>query len=181
MKTQDSNLHLVVASELSRIAPAHGCCAVVAPECNGSHRLPLFADVYRNRETNYCWVDAVIIGGSNTVIAVIEIEQCGIPKPSMLCGKILPIGLCRYLHTNSEGLVALDRNLTFIHIVNSERVKPHSRKLIQYANIEAAVRNILPIGSVNAYHVIAATASAFGNGGTGSERISCGLSLVCGK
>src|SRR5438105_11059186 len=94
MTLANPNLHSLVAFHLSQLSleQIRGR-AVFAPECDGKNRLPLFSDVRRNRETNYCWVDAVIIGSSNTITTVIEVEQSGVPRPSQLGGKLLPIAL----------------------------------------------------------------------------------------
>lgn len=111
----ENDLHRVVADWLTGFFAQHpNFTLLFAPECTGSQRLPLFSTPHKSRETNFCWVDAVVLE-SETVRAVIEIEQCGIPKPSTLGGKILPIAVSRYRGLPT-GWIALHPELVFIEI-----------------------------------------------------------------
>jgi hypothetical protein len=149
----ENDLHRVVAGWLTGFfAQRPDFTLLLAPECTGSQRLPLFSTPHKCRETNFCWVDAVLLE-NETVRAVIEVEQCGIPKPSTLGGKILPIGMSRYLGLPA-GCVPLHPELAFIEIVNSERVPDKSKKLLQYANFETSIRELLPLGRVHEYWLL---------------------------
>jgi hypothetical protein len=149
----ENDLHKVVAGWLTGFfAKRPNFTLLFAPECTGSQRLPLFSTPHKSRETNYCWVDAVVLE-NETVRAVIEVEQCGIPKPSTLGGKILPIAASRYLGLPA-GCIPLHSELAFIEIVNSERVPDRSKKLLQYTNFEASIRELLPLGCVYEYSLL---------------------------
>ncbi len=170
------NLHNVVASVVTQFCHIHTQLhPVFAPECGGSHRLPLFAADFRCRERNYCWVDACIIGPANTVLAVIEIEQSGVPKPCMFGSKYLPVAMSHFLNTTKTGVVQLASDLTLIHVINTHRVKPGSKKLLQYENIATDIQSLGHVGSVAAYDAIAGTIEQFENGGAPAERLNRAL------
>jgi Domain of unknown function (DUF4177) len=172
----NSDLHHTIASIVAQTASDFpDFHAIFAPECIGTHRLPLFADARRCRESNYCWIDACIVGTPSTVTTVIEIEQSGIPAPAKLGGKLLPIALARYLDHDATGRVPLDSHVAFIQVINSENVKDASRKLMQYRKFEADVKRLLPIGSVAEYHVIPGTPAEFEGGAEPAKRLVAAL------
>jgi hypothetical protein len=149
-----ADLHRIVATLLVSFFSRTTFRVILAPECTGSHRLPLFATNCKSRVNNYCWVDAVVLE-NDAVKAVIEIEQSGIPKPATLSGKILPIALSRYLGLPGIGCVPLAAQTAFVQVVNAERIPQASKKLLQYANLERDIRSLLPMGPVHAYWLLA--------------------------
>jgi hypothetical protein len=97
----------------------------------------------------------------------LEIEQTGIVSPGKIGSKLLPVAPSTYLCNEEIGLhpVPLSRETTFIQIVNTALLRPATRKLLQYQNLEGDIRNILPVGCVARYFlfpVVAEDAPPFG-------------------
>jgi hypothetical protein len=128
---------------------------ISAPECSGCHRIRLFAQGLKSRATNYCWPDIVITQGVESRV-VLEIEQTGIVSPAKIAGKRLPVSLSTHLCNEEIGIrpISISRKTTFIQVVNTASLQPSSRKLLQYQNLQADIRNILPLGCIVRYFLV---------------------------
>jgi hypothetical protein len=87
---------------------------------------------------------------------ILEIEETGIVSPGKIGGKLLPVSLSTCLRNEEIGRneVSMSRETTFIQVVNTASLRPATRKLLQYENLEADIRNILPLGCVARYFLI---------------------------
>jgi len=114
----------------------------------------------RQRDTNYCWPD-IVITRNGEVRAVIEIEQTGISSPNKLSGKVLSTLLSNHLYSDeigTEPAPCITGSVTFVQIVNTAQCPAASQKLLQYANLEASIRSILPLRCVHRYFLVPVSA-----------------------
>jgi hypothetical protein len=149
-------IHKTIASILSTLFHNPPTIHVIsAPECGGNHRIRLFATQVKARATNYCWPDlAITHNGEVRVIA--EIEETGIVSPAKIGGKLLPISLSTHLCNEEIGRcpVPISPETMLIQIVNTASLRPATRKLLQYQNLEADIRTMLPLGRIARYFLI---------------------------
>jgi hypothetical protein len=125
---------------------------VLAPECGGRHRIQLFSSGAKSRATNYRWPDAAIILNGN-VRVILEIEQAGIVSPGRIGSKLVPATLSTYLCNEEIGRspLSISRETALIQVVNTACLRPATRKIIQYRNLEGGIRNLLPLGCIRHY------------------------------
>jgi hypothetical protein len=125
---------------------------IAAPECGGGHRIQFFSAGTRSRGTNYCWPDLVIIQ-NNKVRVIVELEQSGIVSAGKISSKLIPVLLssCACNEDIDGGTIAISREATLIQVVNTTLLKPVTRKLRQYENLEADIRGLLPLGCIARY------------------------------
>jgi hypothetical protein len=149
-------IHRTIASILSTLFHNPPTIHVTAaPECGGNHRIRLLSTQFKSRATNYCWPDVAITQNGETRV-LLEIEETGIVSPAKIGGKLLPISLSTHLCNEEIGRypVPISRETTLIQIVNTASFRPATRKLLQYQNLEADIRNILPLGRLARYFLI---------------------------
>lgn len=150
------NIHQTIAAVLASIFHNPPASFVIsAPECGGNHRIRLFSTQSRSRATNYCWPDLAITQDGE-VRVILEIEDAGIISPGRIGGKLLPVSLSSFLLNEEVGSesVSISREVTFIQVVNTALLQPATRKLLQYENLEADIRGVLPLGCVVRYFLI---------------------------
>ena len=145
-------LAVVVGSFFHNPPSSH---VIFAPECGGGHRILFFSSETRSRATNYCWPDLVIIQ-KNEARIIVEVEQSGIVSPAKIGSKLLPVLLSSCLRNEDidSGTIPISRGATLIQVVNTELLKPATRKLRQYENLEADIRRLLPIGCITHYFLL---------------------------
>jgi len=147
------NLHRTISAVLASLFHNPPKSLVIsAPECGGSHRIRLFSTQPRSRATNYCWPDLAITQNGE-VRFILEIEDAGIVSPGRIGGKLLLVSLSASLLHEDAGRdsVYISREVTFIQVVNTASLQPATRKLLQYENLEADIRGVLPLGWVARY------------------------------
>ena len=142
-------LGAVLASFFNNPPTSH---VIASPECGGSHRILFFSTEDRSRATNYCWPDLVIMQ-NNEARVIVEMEQCGIVSPGKIGSKLLPVLLssCVCNEDINGGTIAISRGAALIQVVNTTLLKPATRKLRQYQNLETDIRGLLPIGCISRY------------------------------
>lgn len=125
---------------------------VLAPECGGNHRIRLFSPGVKSRATNYCWPDVAIIHDGKVRI-IFEIEQAGIVSPGRIGSKLVPVTLSTYLCNEEIGChpISISRETTLIQVVNTSCLRPTTRKILQYSNLEGDIRKLLPLGCIHQY------------------------------
>jgi hypothetical protein len=171
------NLHIIVADLLTPFNNPPISHVALAPECGGRHRIRLFSTERKSRATNYCWPDGAIIRDAQARV-ILEIEQGGIVSPAKIGSKLLPIALSNYLiHEDFARPIPMGHDVTFIQVVNTALLRPSTRKLIQYGNLEADIRKLLPLGCVARYFLIPGVAADFQ---MGAEKNNTLLDL-CGE
>lgn len=150
------NIHKTIAAILTPLfhnpPTSH---VILAPECGGNHRIRLFSTQDKSRATNYCWPD-LAIAQNGEIRVILEIEDAGIVSPGRIGGKLLPVSLSTRLLNEEIGRdsVSISREVTFMQVVNTASLQPATRKLLQYENLEADIRNMLPLGCVARYFLI---------------------------
>lgn len=144
----------------------------LAPEFNGSHRIRLFSTQLKSRATNYGWPDGAVIRDAEAQV-IVEIEQSGIVSPAKIGGKLMPIALSNYLiHEDFANPIPMGHDVTFIQVVNIAYLQPTTRKLVQYGNLEADIRKLLPLGCVARYFLIPGVAADFQAGGVKNSTLA---------
>ncbi len=103
-------------------------------------QLPLFSSKIKSRETQLCKVDMLIIS-ENEVKVIIEIEESGM-IPTKICGKFLTSGLAKYYIHYKEKEVPLANPLSFIQVLNSEKIPGKSSIQSQWVNIGKALQRL---------------------------------------
>jgi hypothetical protein len=96
------------------------------------------------------------IAQNGEVRVILEIEDARIVSPGRIGGKLLPVSLSTCLLNEEIGRnsVSISREVTFIQVVNAASLQPATRKLLQYENLEADIRGVLPLGCVVRYFLI---------------------------
>jgi len=150
-------LHKEVGKRISR---SFGSNVLRDPACSGSHRLPLFCNETKSRETEFCNVDILILK-DDKVKVIVEIEESDI-KPTQVCGKFLTSALSQYYIYDSIRY-SFDDSVKFIHILDKSKLKARTRKLKQFEYLEVAINNILPLKNNNqiAYRIFAMSTNDF--------------------
>jgi hypothetical protein len=147
------NLHLTLPAILKPLFhnPPNSH-VVLAPECGGSHRIQLFSSGVKSRAVNYCWPDAAIIQNGE-VRVILEIEQAGIVSSGRIGSKLVPATLSTYLCNKEIGChpVSISSETALIQVVNTACLRPATRKIIQYGNVEGGIRKLLPLGCIRHY------------------------------
>ncbi len=139
----EHRLHEVIGSIIREDGLPH-CRILRAPECGGSHNLPLFYTAQRSNATEFTNVDMLILKASRVRI-VIEIEE-KVTGPRLLLGKFLAPALCwGYIHGPTGEDAPMGKQVAFIQIVNAASARPGSSKPHQWRNVEKAIRKIIPV------------------------------------
>ena len=111
-------------------------------------QIPLFCSAEKSNKTKYCNVDLLVIR-DGTIRVIIEIEESNV-KPTQVCGKFLTSTLARYyIHETEEKPIGMHDSVTFIQVVGTSKLKRLSVKPEQWKNLEASIRNILPLKDSN--------------------------------
>jgi len=134
---------------------------ILDPECGGNRRIQLFSTQVKSRATNYCWPDIVITEYGIARLGL-EIEQTGIVSPGRIGGKLVPTALSSHVQSGDLGRqpVPLSDAFSFIQIVNTALLPPGSRKQLQYQNLQASIRRLLPLGCVHRYFLVPVAADS---------------------
>jgi len=123
-------------------------------DCGGDQRIPLFCSGVKSRRTEYCNVDLLVIQDGK-IRVIVEIEESDV-KPTQICGKFLTSALARYyIHETEENPIGMHDSVTFIQVVSTSGLKRLSVKTYQWKNLEASIKNILPLknSNVNEYRL----------------------------
>jgi len=155
-------IHKTIAALLSSLFHNPPTVYVIsAPECGGIHRIRLFSTQFKSRATSYCWPDAAVIQNREARV-ILEIEETGTVSPAKIGGKMLPISLSTHLCNEEIGRhpIPISRETTLIQVVNTASFQPLTRKLQQYQNLEADIRDILPLGCIVHYFLFPVVADA---------------------
>ena len=162
-------LHLAIGGVLDGVYQSlpddrrAACVLIKDPACVGGEsphyvrvpqNIPLFCSAVRSNPTEYCNVDALVLLGGR-IRVVVEIEESAL-GPTQVFGKFLTSAAAHcYIH-DADGaapVLKADRVL-FVQVMDTSDLKPRSTKRDQWVNIEASVRSLLPLGSINQYHLL---------------------------
>jgi hypothetical protein len=126
--------------------------------------IPLFCSTEKSNSTEYCNVDALILL-DNKIKVIVEIEESAL-GPTQIFGKFLSsaAALC-YVHEADGGQpVHKDEDVLFVQIMDTSALKPRSSKKEQWKNIEASIRALPTLGSVQRYCLLAGDEDDFAPG-----------------
>jgi len=144
----EHKLHEKVGELLDKYANEKKLEAKLDKACGGKQQIPLFLDE-KNRENNFCKVDAILIR-EKEVIAVIEIEESK-DDPTIIFGKCFTTAMSNYYIGNEDNMkIWLAK---FIQIIDTKTLEKHSRKIEQFKLIEQEINKHL-CGNVNSYKII---------------------------
>ena len=119
-------------------------------------RIPLFCNIEKGRENEFCNVDMLVLK-NNKIKIIVEIEESNV-KPTQVCGKFLTSALAKYLihRTVSKKPVEKDENVMFIQILDTSKLKERTKKIAQWKQLEAQINGFLPLGDsrINNYKIL---------------------------
>ena len=111
-------------------------------------QIPLFCSEEKSNKTKYCNVDLLVIQDGK-IRVIVEIEESDV-KPTQICGKFFTSALARYyIHDTEENPIGMHESVTFIQVVDTSDLNALSMKPYQWKNLEASIRNILPLKDSN--------------------------------
>jgi hypothetical protein len=119
------------------------------PACDGKQHIPLFCNPVKNKETEFCNVDMMILK-NNKIKLIVEIEESNV-KPTQVCGKFLTSALARYFihNSNHNRPIEMSENVTFLQILDTSKlVKGKTKKVKQWKQLESAINNVLPVKNI---------------------------------
>lgn len=138
-------LHLAIAEFLSAIhLPAH-CKLLLAPECGGTHNLPLFCCDQKSSDAEYCNVDALVVKNSR-VCFILEIEESGL-IPTKVAGKFLTSALSTHFIHNilNNAATPMGDQVTFVQVLDATKLQPTTKKFKQGQLLESSIQGVLPL------------------------------------
>ncbi len=140
-------LHLAIGEFLQSTRLPDDCRLIRAPECGGTHNLPLFSHEEKSNESEYCNVDALVVRNS-AICFLLEIEESGL-NPVKICGKFLASALSsHFVHDVLNNVAsAIGPNAVFVQVIDTTRLNPRTKKLRQGKLLESSITKILPVGS----------------------------------
>jgi hypothetical protein len=146
-------LHLEIGNFIQKLPLPADCRLLLAPECGGSHNLPLFCSQQKSNETEYCNVDALVVK-SEKVRFLLEIEESGI-TPTKVCGKFLTSALStHFIHdVLNNATTPLDRDITFVQVMDAKNLQLRTKKIKQGQALERSIQKILPIRGIATYRL----------------------------
>jgi hypothetical protein len=144
---------LEIANFIQQLALPADCRLLLAPECGGSHNLPLFCSQQKSNDTEYCNVDALVVKAGK-VRFLLEIEESGL-TPTKICGKFLTSALStHFIHDIlNNAATPLDSEVTFVQVMDAKNLRLRSKKLKQGQALDASIKRILPVGGIATYRL----------------------------
>ena len=138
-------LHLEIGSFLQNLALPADCQLLLAPECGGSHNLPLFCSHQKSNDTEYCNLDAIMVK-AGAVRFLLEIEESGL-TPTKVCGKFLTSALSTHFIHDVLGNAAtpMDAQVTFVQVMDAKNLQLRTKKIEQGHALEQSIQRILPL------------------------------------
>ena len=139
-------LHRRIGEFLREIPLPPDCCLLLAPECGGDKiALSMFCNARKGSDTRYCNVDGLIVRRSEICFAL-EIEESGL-NPTKICGKFLTTALStNFIHrVLNNSLTVFNCHLTFVQILDAQKLKERTKKIVQSRELERSIQGILPI------------------------------------
>ena len=126
---------------------------MLAPECDGTHNLPLFCCQQKSNEAEYCNVDALVVK-KEKVCFLLEIEESGL-TPTKICGKLLTSALSgHFIHdVLSNAATPMDKQVTFVQIMDAKNLGLRTKKIKQGQSLERSIQSVLPLRSVSTYRL----------------------------
>ncbi len=124
-----------------KIVKDPACCR---DEETDLQQIPLFRTDKKSRHARYCCVDMLILQKGN-IRGIIEIEEADI-KPTQVCGKFLTSVLSNfYIHEKDGGIVGMAEAVFFLQVLDSRKLKEGSVKRKQFASLEKAIQEVVPL------------------------------------
>jgi hypothetical protein len=148
-------LHLEIGTFLQQLVLPADCKLLLAPECGGSHNLPLFCSDEKSNDTEYCNLDALVVKDGK-IRFLLEIEESGL-TPARVCGKFLTSALStHFIHDVLNGAAsAMDGEVTFVQVMDAKNLRSGTKKITQGQALQRSIQSILPVrqGSITVYRL----------------------------
>lgn len=136
-------LHEVIGDIIGR-EDFPGCEIRRAPECGGTHHLPLFCTSCRSAATEFTNVDLLILK-EGLVRVVVEVEEVK-TDPGYLLGKFVAPSVCwGYIYGPNDERAEVGEGAAFIQLLSTSGLAPGSAKPQQWRNVEEAIGGMMPI------------------------------------
>ena len=165
---EDHPFHVAIREALSTFNPAPSRF-VWDTACGGDQLVSLFREGSKSRPAKYTCADGIL--HDDRVRLILEIEEAGAHgfPPHRLLGKLRTAALCRsFIARGTRISVPFASNVRFVQVVSNAGLRPGSRKLSQYENLENDVRSrLLPLGMIREYHLLAGLPEDFLSGSKG--------------
>lgn len=162
-------LHNVIADLLRQNTPDN-VTLIVDDAGGGDQRIPLFTTNTGGRENRLCCVDALGIS-CGSVRLIVEVDESNV-KPTHLAGKYLTSALANfYIHDRHPAPIPKADSVAFLQIVSTKKLKPNSKKLSQWCEIERMIQSNAMIGSMGTYGLFAGSTEDFTPNGTKYESV----------
>lgn len=144
----EHKLHEVVADCIKGCLPSN-CELLKDPACRGNQNLQLFFTDEKSRAARYSVVDMLILK-NNKIKVIIEIEESD-KTPIRICGKFLASALasCFIHESRGDKPIKMDKQVTFIQICSTEKLKSGSSKKEQWGNLKKSIKNLLILNKLS--------------------------------
>lgn len=146
-------LHVEIGTFLKGITLPANCRLLLAPECGGTHNLPLFCCQQKSNDAEYCNVDALVVKDGK-VCFLMEIEESGLIA-TKICGKFLTSALSsHFIHdVLNNAVTPMDNQVTFVQVMDTTKLDLRTKKIKQGQSLERSIQSILSLRSVAVYRL----------------------------
>lgn len=143
---EEHPLHEVIG-DIVRQEDFPGCEIRKAPECGGSHHLPLFYSSLRSAATEFTNVDLLIVK-EGLVRVVVEVEEVK-TDPGYLLGKFVAPSVCwGYIYGPGDERAEVAEGAAFVQVLSTSGLPPGSAKPQQWRNVEEAIGGKERVGGI---------------------------------
>jgi hypothetical protein len=166
-------LHEVIGDLLAASVPP-GCTLIKDPACRGNQRIPLFCSDAKSRQAGLCNVDLLIVI-DRKIRVIVEIEETNV-TPTHISGKFLTSALASHFIHDGHGGVGIPKadRVSFLQFVDTSGLPVGSSKRMQWRNVEAGIRSLLPLSGITDYKLFDGDQAEFG--GQAGQRIAMAIS-----
>src|SRR6267142_2689067 len=136
-------LHEEIGQFLSRVSLPANCRLFRAPECGGTHNLPLFCSLEKGNDSELCNVDALIVKNGK-IKFILEIEESGL-LPTKVGGKFLTSALStHFIHEVLRNIPSpMDDEVLFVQVLNSQHLPAGTAKIRQGIKMGSGIASSL--------------------------------------
>jgi hypothetical protein len=153
-----ARLHKQIGSVVKELE-SDNVMVLLAKECGGDHRLPLYCADADDYSSCLCHVDIVVLV-NNIVKVIIEIEESkkmhrnkSNIRPQCLLGKLVPVATTHSRYKNRR--YAMGSSVWFVQVVDTSGLPETSSKVEQMSNLQEFIRSLLRVypGPVKEYQM----------------------------
>ena len=137
---------------------------ILDPACGGNQQIPLFIDKTPRNDTKITNVDILV--QHNEKIIICEIDESKY-NPNHILGKCFSVEIAKYWKlTDDREMKPLDKNIYFLQILRTDKLKKASKKPEQWNNIETILQGYFPRNKKNikTYKILFGSLKEFSHG-----------------